>query len=192
MLSIFTLPDDPSLLSYGFYTPKLVLLSVLVAIFASWMGLLIAGQAVANRAQRWIVLGTGSLALGTGVWAMHFIGMLAFDLCTDVDYAPIPTIISGLPSIGASFVALWLIARERLGGWNLLAGGVAVGAGIGAMHYAGMAGMQMGLELRYDPLMFGLSIVVAVVLATLALWVRFGLSHVTRLKEAHRLLLGGS
>jgi len=191
MLSIFTLPDDPSLLSYGFYTPKLVILSVLVAIFASWMGLLIAGQAVANRAQRWIVLGTGSLALGTGVWAMHFIGMLAFDLCTDVDYAPIPTIISGLPSIGASFVALWLIARERLGGWNLLAGGVAVGAGIGAMHYAGMAGMQMGLELRYDPLMFGLSIVVAVVLATLALWVRFGLSHVTRLTEAHRLLLAG-
>jgi PAS domain S-box-containing protein len=191
MLSIFTLPDDPSLLSYGFYTPKLVILSVLVAIFASWMALLVAGQAVANRAQRSIVLGTGSLALGTGVWAMHFIGMLAFDLCTDVEYDPVATIISGLPSIGASFVALWLIARERLGGWSLLGGGVAVGAGIGAMHYAGMAGMQMGLELRYDPLMFGLSIVVAVVLATLALWVRFGLSGVMHLKEAHRLLLAG-
>jgi NO-binding membrane sensor protein with MHYT domain len=63
---------------------------VLVAIFASWMGLQIAGQAAANRAQRWIVLGTGSLALGAGVWAMHFIGMLAFDLCTDVDYDPPP------------------------------------------------------------------------------------------------------
>jgi len=191
ILSIFTLPDDPSLLSYGFYTPKLVILSVLVAIFASWMALLIAGQAAANRAQRWIVLGTGSLALGTGVWAMHFIGMLAFDLCTDVDYDPVATVISGLPSIGASFVALWLIARERLGGWSLLAGGVLVGAGIGVMHYAGMAGMRMGLELHYDPAMFGLSIVVAVVLATLALWVRFGLSNVTQLKEWHRLLLAG-
>jgi len=189
MLSIFTLPDDPSLLSYGLYTPKLVILSVLVAIFASWMALLVAGQAVANRSQRWIVLGTGSLALGTGVWAMHFIGMLAFDLCTDVDYAPLPTIISGLPSIGASFIALWLIARDRLSGWGLLAGGVAVGAGIGAMHYAGMAGMRMGLELRYDPWIFALSIVVAVVLATLALWVRFGLAGVSRLKESHRLLL---
>src|SRR4051794_22246584 len=123
MLSIFTLPDDPNLLSYGFYTPKLVILSVLVAIFASWMALLVAGQAVANRAQRSIVLGTGSLALGIGVWAMHFIGMLAFDLCTSVDYDPVTTLISGLPSIGASFVALWLIARERLGGWGLLAGG---------------------------------------------------------------------
>jgi len=190
--SLFTIPDDPSLLSYGMYTPGLVILSVLVAIFASWMALLIAGQAAVNRSQRWIVLGTGSLALGTGVWAMHFIGMLAFDLCTDVDYDPVATIISGVPSIAASFVALWLIARERLGGWGLLAGGVVVGAGIGVMHYAGMAGMRMGLELRYDPWMFALSIVVAVVLATLALWVRFGLSSLShRLSEARRLALAG-
>jgi PAS domain S-box-containing protein len=190
MLSLFNVPADPSLLSYGLYTPKLVILSVLVAIFASWMALQIAGQAVANRSQRWIVLGSGSLALGTGVWAMHFIGMLAFDLCTDVDYDPVATIISGVPSIAASFVALWLIARERLGGWGLLAGGVVVGAGIGVMHYAGMAGMRMGLELHYDPMMFGLSIVVAVVLATLALWVRFGLSSLShRLSEQRRLLL---
>jgi PAS domain S-box-containing protein len=191
LFSLFNVPDDPSLLSYGMYTPRLVVLSVLVAIFASWMALLIAGQAAVNRAQRWIVLGTGSLALGTGVWAMHFIGMLAFDLCTDVDYDPLATIISGLPSVGASFVALWLIARERLGGWSLLAGGVVVGAGIGVMHYAGMAGMRMGLELHYDAWMFGLSIVVAVVLATLALWVRFGLSSLPWLGERRRLLLAG-
>jgi PAS domain S-box-containing protein len=190
MLSVFTLPTDPSLLSYGLYTPKLVALSVLVAIFASWMGLQIAGQATANRAQRWIILGTGSLSLGAGVWAMHFIGMLAFDLCTTVDYDPTATILSSLPSIAASFVALAVIARDRLGGWGLLAGGVLVGAGIGVMHYAGMAGMRMGLGLRYDPFTFGLSIVVAVVLATLALWVRFGLSSLShRLSEQRRLLL---
>jgi PAS domain S-box-containing protein len=191
LFSLFNVPDDPSLLSYGTYTPGLVILSVLVAIFASWMALLTAGQAVVNRSQRWTVLGTGSLALGTGVWAMHFIGMLAFDLCTDVDYDPVTTIISGLPSIAASFAALWLIARERLGGWGLLAGGVVVGAGIGVMHYAGMAGMRMNLELHYDPWMFLLSIVVAVVLATLALWVRFGLSNLSRLSESRRLLLAG-
>jgi PAS domain S-box-containing protein len=191
LFSLFNVPDDPSLLSYGMYTPKLVILSVLVAIFASWMALLIAGQAAENRAQRWIVLGTGSLALGTGVWAMHFIGMLAFDLCTDVDYDPLATIISGVPSVAASFVALWMIARERLGGWSLLAGGVVVGAGIGVMHYAGMAGMRMGLALHYDIWMFLLSIVVAVVLATLALWVRFGLSSVRGMSESRRLLLAG-
>jgi len=189
MLELFTLPADPSLLSYGIYTPKLVILSVLVAIFSSWMGLQMAGQAAANHAQRWIVLGTGSVALGAGVWAMHFIGMLAFDLCTPVDYDPATTIASNLPSIAAAFVALALIARERLGGWGLLAGGVVVGAGIGVMHYAGMAGMRMGLELHYNPYVFALSIVVAVVLATLALWVRFGLRNVRGLSESRRLLL---
>jgi PAS domain S-box-containing protein len=190
LFSLFNVPDDPSLLSYGVYTPGLVILSILVAIFASWMALLVAGQAAVNRSQRWIVLGTGSLALGTGVWAMHFIGMLAFDLCTDVDYDPVATLISGVPSIFASFAALWLISRERLGGWGLLAGGVVVGAGIGIMHYAGMAGMRMGLELHYDLPTFLLSIVVAVVLATLALWVRFGLSSLShRLSEGRRIFL---
>jgi PAS domain S-box-containing protein len=192
MLDLFKIPSDPSLLSYGMYTPKLVVLSVLVAIFSSWMGLQIAGQVAANRSQRWLVLATGSLALGAGVWAMHFIGMLAFDLCTEVDYDPTITILSNLPSIGAAFVALTLIARERLRGWGLVLGGVLVGAGIGVMHYAGMAGMRMGMELRYDPFMFGLSIVVAVVLATIALYVRFGLSNVRGLTESKRLLLAAT
>ena len=189
MLQLFSVPDDPSLLTFGVYEPRLVVLSLLVAIFSSWMGLQIAGQASANRAQRTVVLGTGSLALGAGVWAMHFIGMLAFNLCTRVDYDELTTILSALPSIAASFVALSLIARPHLGRGGLLAGGVLVGAGIGAMHYSGMAGMRMSLSLHYDPLMFGLSIVVAVVLATLALGVRSGLSRFQSMSESRRLLL---
>ena len=188
-MSLFMLPDDPSLLSYGIYDSKLVLLSLLVAIFSSWMGLQIAGQARQRDSQRQIFLLTGSLALGAGVWAMHFVGMLAFNLCTQVSYDPMTTIGSSLPSIGASFVALSLIARERLSRNGLLAGGLLVGAGIGAMHYAGMAGMRMSLDLRYDPLTFALSIVVAVVLATLALWVRFGLRRFRSMSEGKRLLL---
>jgi PAS domain S-box-containing protein len=186
---LFFAPTTMSLLTYGHYNPSLVALSVLIAIFSSWMGLQIAGQASANRAQRSIVLLTGSLALGSGVWAMHFIGMLAFDLCTRVDYDPATTILSILPSIGASFVALSLIGRTRLGGWALLGGGVLVGAGIGAMHYTGMASMRMSLLLRYDPWMFALSIAVAVVLATLALWVRFGLRSFSAGLNESRLLL---
>ena len=190
MHDLFTIPADPSVLSYGIYTPKLIVLSVLVAIFSSWMGLQIAGQAAANRAQRWIVLGTGSLALGAGVWAMHFIGMLAFDVCAEVDYDPTITILSSLPSILAATVALRLNVDERVGGWSLLVGGVLVGAGIGAMHYVGMTGMRTSLALHYDPWIFALSIVVAVALATLALWVRFGLSSMSpRLTESKRLLL---
>jgi PAS domain S-box-containing protein len=190
MLDLFTMPADPSLLSYGSYDARLVVLSVLVAIFTSWVGLRVAGQAAANRAQRAVVLSTGSVALGAGVWAMHFIGMLAFDLCTRVEYDPTITFLSNVPSVAASFVALSLIGRERIGRWTLLLGGVLVGAGIGAMHYTGMAGMRMSLNLRYDPAMFALSIVVAVVLATLALWVRFGLKSLgPRMSQQRRLLL---
>jgi PAS domain S-box-containing protein len=190
MLDLFTMPADPSLLSYGRYDARLVVLSVLVAIFTSWIGLRVAGQAAANRAQRALVLTSGSVALGAGVWAMHFIGMLAFDLCTRVEYDPAITFLSNVPSVAASFVALSLIGRERIGRWTLLLGGVLVGAGIGTMHYTGMAGMRMSLDLRYDPAMFALSIVVAVVLATLALWVRFGLKSLgPRLSPGRRLLL---
>ncbi|WP_377703345.1 MHYT domain-containing protein [Pseudoduganella sp. UC29_71] len=194
LAQLFSPPTDPSMLSYGTYDLWLVALSVLVASFSSWMGLQMAGQAAAATTARLrsAALLTGSLALGSGVWAMHFIGMLAFDLCTSVDYDRAITIWSMLPSVAASFVALSIISRQQIGRWQLLAGGVLVGAGIGAMHYTGMAAMRMPLALRYDPAMFGLSIVVAVALATLALWVRFGLSALgDRVSNGTRLALAG-
>ncbi|CAN7722741.1 PAS domain S-box protein [Pseudoduganella sp. LjRoot289] len=194
LAQLFSPPSDPSMLTYGIYDPWLVVLSVVVASFSSWMGLQMAGQAgaAANPRLRRAALLTGSLALGSGVWAMHFIGMLAFNLCTTVDYDRSITIWSMLPSVAASFVALSLISRQHIGPWALLAGGVLVGAGIGAMHYTGMAALRSALELRYDPAMFGLSIVVAVALATLALWVRFGLSALSgRISGAWRLAIAG-
>ncbi|MYM29929.1 PAS domain S-box protein [Duganella sp. CY15W] len=177
MMEIFSPPDNPVLLQYGTYSPALVILSILVAIFSSWMGLQVAEQArrINTRGLRYAMLATGSLALGCGVWSMHFIGMLAFDLCINVDYDHGLTLLSVLPSLAASWVALYIISMRRLSAISLVCGGVLVGAGIGAMHYTGMAAMVMMLDLRYDPFMFGLSIVVAVVLATLALWIRFGL-----------------
>ncbi|SFU27976.1 MHYT domain-containing protein [Pseudoduganella namucuonensis] len=194
LAQLFSPPADPSLLTYGIYDPWLVVLSVVVASFSSWMGLQMAGQA-ANATMpslRRASLLTGSLALGSGVWSMHFIGMLAFNLCTAVEYDRGLTIWSMLPSVAASAVALSIIGRKEIGGWQLLTGGVLVGAGIGAMHYTGMAAMRSTLELRYDPYMFGLSILVAVALATLALWVRFGLSAMrARLSGGMRLLIAG-
>jgi PAS domain S-box-containing protein len=177
LLQIFSVPSDPSLMTVGTYDPGLVALSVAISIFASLMALHIAGQAVGatSRVVRAVALLSGTLALGAGVWAMHFIGMLAFNLCTQVTYDPVITIASMLPSLAASFVALTLLARPRIGAPELLSGGVLVGAGIGGMHYTGMAAMQLPLAQRYDPAMFSLSILVAVVLAVLALWVRYGL-----------------
>ena len=172
----FEYPADPLLL-LGSYSPGLVLLSFVIAVLASAMAIQITSLAVGVqlRSVRLLMLGSGSIALGGGVWSMHFIGMLAFALCTDVSYQPALTIFSMLPSVAASWVALDLISKKRLALSQLLLGGVLVGAGIGTMHYTGMAAMQMSAALRYDLPMFLLSILVAVVLAILALWVRFGL-----------------
>ncbi|GGZ00109.1 MHYT domain-containing protein [Pseudoduganella plicata] len=177
LTDLFTPPADPSLLQFGHYDPKLVVLSLLVATFASLMGLQMAGhsRAANSPVSRTGSLLAGSLALGSGIWAMHFIGMLAFDLCTHTTYDPAATLLSLLPGLAAATVALTILRRPTLSSGTLLTGGVLVGAGIGAMHYSGMAAMRTGLELRYDPWMFALSIVVAVVLATVALGIRFGL-----------------
>src|SRR6185369_17647647 len=140
LIQLFSPPTDPALLTYGIYDPWLVILSVVVASFSSAMGLQMAGQAARSGrpSQRFAALVTGSLALGSGVWAMHLIGMLAFNLCTPVSYDPAITLLSMLPSIAASTVALSLLSRKRIGLRSLLVGGVLVGAGIGAMHYTGM------------------------------------------------------
>ncbi|SEI07988.1 PAS domain S-box-containing protein [Rheinheimera pacifica] len=172
----FEYPADPLLLA-GSYDPSLVLLSFLIAVFSSAIAIHITAQAISvkKKSLRLLMLGSGSVALGGGVWSMHFIGMLAFALCTGVSYQPGLTFLSLIPSIAASWVALDLISKKQLRSLQLLSGGVLVGAGIGTMHYMGMAAMQMSVALRYDLPMFLLSILVAVVLAIIALWVRFGL-----------------
>ncbi|MBU1620356.1 MAG: PAS domain S-box protein [Gammaproteobacteria bacterium] len=175
---LFEHPADPLLLS-GSYDLSLVVLSFLIAVFASAMAMQITAQAISVRKNslRMLMLGSGSVALGGGVWSMHFIGMLAFTLCTEVSYHSGLTLLSMLPSVAASWVALDLISKKRISLPQLLSGGVLMGAGIGTMHYSGMAAMQMSVALRYDLPMFLLSILVAVVLAIVALWIRFGLKR---------------
>lgn len=190
----FTVPDDSSLLVTGVYDPRLVLLSVLTAIVAATMALQVTGHAASsNPRTRAVALASGSAALGGGVWAMHFIGMLAFSLCVPVHYDPLVTGLSILPSLAASAIALSIIGRPSISPVRLFIGGVAVGVGIGAMHYSGMEAMRTAVLLRYDPYMFVLSILVAVALAILALWIRFGLrSQATRLGRAGVVLAGGT
>lgn len=175
-LQMFSYPADSLLLS-GDYNYTLVILSILIAISASTLALALADEASHLRGkQRQVVLFTGSIALGTGIWSMHFIGMLAFMLCTPVSYLTNTTLLSILPSLFASWVALTLISREKLKILPLLLGGILMGAGIGAMHYSSMAAMTMSVQLRYSPTMFVLSIAVAVILSIFALYVRFGVA----------------
>lgn len=181
--ALFTIPPDSTLI-YGNYNPWLVALSVLIAMFASFMGLLVASQTAQTQStiRKQTMLLVGSIALGGAIWTMHFIGMLAFDLCTDVSYGWQLTLASLLPGIGASWVALNYINSHRKGFFPLLLGGVLVGSGIGTMHYTGMAAMEMAPLLRYNLPMFALSIIVAVVMAMLSLWIRFGLHTLWKTK----------
>ncbi|HEY0956426.1 MAG TPA: PAS domain S-box protein, partial [Roseateles sp.] len=181
----------PTALLTGSYEPWQVLLSLAVATLTSALALQLAGMAGRSSAPgaRQLTLASGSVAMGGGIWAMHFIGMLAFQLCTVVEYHPGLTLLSMLPALLASWVALSLLSRGELGRWRWVSSGVLVGAGIGTMHYMGMAAMQMSVALRYDPLWFAASIVVAVLLAMLALWIRFGLEG--RVRPALAIALGG-
>ncbi|MFT3812821.1 MAG: MHYT domain-containing protein [Acidovorax sp.] len=183
------IPPDPRL--WQQHDPWLVALSVLLAVGASVMALhmaALARRASSSGLRRW-TLGAGALALGGGIWAMHFVGMLAFSVCAHGDFAYGVTAASMLPGVAAAWVALWLLARPQVGARTLAGGGVLMGAGIGAMHYSGMAASSVMPALRYDPLWFALSLVVAVLLATLALWVRFGVRRWLR-GEPATLLAG--
>lgn len=177
----------------GNHNLSLVAISILVAILSSMMALQIAGMARAAHGQllRQIALISGSIALGGGIWSMHFIGMLAFELGTHVHYHPFITIASMLPSVFASWVALHMLSHNSINKRQLVVGGVLVGAGIGTMHYSGMAAMNMGATLRYDPIWFIASIIVAVLTAMIALWVRFGLHNHGRLSSTRATLISG-
>ena len=172
MLSTLFAPAAGQIL-FGLYEPWLVALSVAIAIFSSVLALQMVDLAM--RGGRWfraLTLFTASIALGTGVWTMHFVAMLAFNLCTPVSYDPVVTALSVLPSFAASAVALGVISRPKVTRTALLFGGVLVGGGIGIMHYVGMSAMRTVPVLRYDPWFFFLSVFVAVALAWLSLWIR--------------------
>ena len=169
---------EPGLLYYGHYSAGLIALSVGMAIFAAYIALLVADLAERTErvATRRLLLTLGGLALGVGIWAMHFVGMLGFSIPCGVSYDPWITGFSMVPGVLASIFSLHLISRRHMDQRTLLLGGTLFGAGIGVMHYAGMAAMRMEALLRYDIKLFLLSIVVAVALAILALWTRTGIT----------------
>jgi signal transduction histidine kinase/ActR/RegA family two-component response regulator len=157
------------------YNPLLVALSIFVASMAAYSALRIVGRinAAYTHVTKSLWLGAGAVTMGIGVWAMHFVGMLAFILPVPVSYGVLLTLLSMLPSILASGVMLHVISRDHIGIRQLLLGGTLMGAGIGLMHYTGMVAMQTEAIMLYDPLLFLVSIAVAVALATMALYTKF-------------------
>ena len=164
------------------HDPAAVLLSALVAAAASYVGLDLAQRVrSAERALALCWCLGGSLALGTGIWAMHFIGMLAFELPVAIGYEPLPTALSWLAAVGVSLLALVVASRPRLGWAGLVVAAVAMGAGICAMHYIGMAALRFEPGIHWRPAWVAASAAVAVAASALALWM---------FRHLHRLAAG--
>ncbi|WP_147305195.1 EAL domain-containing protein [Alkalilimnicola ehrlichii] len=146
------------------HNSTLVLLSYCIALLAAYTALAVSERVrCAHRKIGygfWLAL--GAAILGIGVWSMHFIGMLAYQVGFPVDYAVPLTLASVLPAVVGSVYALHLIAQGHARHWQYIAAGSLLGLGIGIMHYSGMAAMQIQAELRYRPDWFAASLIVAI------------------------------
>ncbi len=111
--------------------------------------------------------------MGIGIWSMHYIGMLAFSLPVPVLYDWPTVLLSLLAAIFASAVALFIVSRQRMGWMRALIGSVIMGSGIAAMHYIGMAAMRLRGMCHYDPALLALSVVLAIIISLVALWLTF-------------------
>ena len=113
--------------------------------------------------------------MGIGIWAMHFLGMLAFSLPIPMGYDPTITFLSLLIAIASSAFALWVVCQKKFSTWRLCVSALVMGAGVAAMHYTGMEAMRMTPHIQYVPSLAILSIVIAVLASGVALWLAFHL-----------------
>ena len=160
----------------GHHDPLLVALSIAIALVAAYAALDLAGRVTAARGRaRLCWLAGGAVVMGTGIWSMHYVAMLAAHYPVPVFYDVPLVAVSLLAAVLASAVALVLASRERFDSRSALPGGIAMGAGIAGMHYIGMAAMHMDAVISYDGARVLLSVVLAIGASLAALWLAFHL-----------------
>src|SRR3954470_13334757 len=163
----------PAILT-GTYDVRLVVLSVLIAILAAGAALDLAGRVTLARGMiRFWWLTGGANAMGTGIWSMHYIGMLAFQLPVVVLYDWPTVLVSLLAAGAASWAALFVVSRETMTMSQAVIGSLFMGGGIAAMHYIGMGAMRLPAMCDYSPLGVWLSIMLAAIIAFAALQMSF-------------------
>ena len=160
------------------YDPLLVALSYVISVFGSYTALRLA--IAIPRAETWMgviasVIGAALALGGGGIWSMHFIAMNAADMGMPVAGDAFLTIASLVTGIVVSAIGLFVVGRSDGAVSNLLGGGIVTGLGFALMHYTGMAAMIMPAKINYDTTLFAASIVIAIVAATVALWLAFHL-----------------
>src|ERR1700756_1952884 len=158
----------------GSYNYALLAPLVVIAMLASYAALDLAGRVTAasgwSRAV-WLLGGAG--AMGTGIWSMHYIGMLAFILPIPVAYHWPTVLLSLFAAILASVIALYMVSRQKMGASRAVAGSVLMGAGIASMHYIGMAAMRLPAMCQFNSSLVVMSVAFAVLISFAALWITF-------------------
>ncbi|MBH0164181.1 EAL domain-containing protein [Fictibacillus sp. 7GRE50] len=153
------------------YHIPLVSLSIIIAVIASYAALDLGIQVQKTKSYaRYIWMISGAFAMGMGIWAMHFVAMLAFHLSISVTYDVTLVIVSIIPAILSSGIALYIISRPVMGKKQVLLGALFMATGIVSMHYTGMEAMKMNAEIDYNPVLWTLSAVIAFVASVVALY----------------------
>ncbi len=161
---------------YGTYNVLLIFISYIIAVAAAYSALDLAGRvnrSIGRVRQLWLLC--GAMSMGLGIWSMHFVGMLAFKLPVQVSYDVTLVVLSVLFAAAGSYIALYVVCRAVMGAKELVTGGLLMATSICAMHYTGMAAMK--IEIDYDPIWVGLSIVVALTASLAALYLIFKLGR---------------
>src|ERR1700675_206916 len=154
----------------GSYDYRLVALSVLIAVFSSYAALDLAARVTAAHGRiRFAWLLGGAAAMGTGIWSMHYIGMLAFSLPIPVLYDWPTVLLSLLAAVFTSAIALFVVSRQKMGWLAATVGSIIMGAGIATMHYTGMAAMRLPATCHYSSALVTLSVALAIVISLVAL-----------------------
>ncbi|PJN51449.1 Cyclic di-GMP phosphodiesterase Gmr [Paenibacillus sp. GM2FR] len=160
----------------GNYNYYIVGLSIAIAILASYSALNITSKiSEANGKSKFFWLFGGAMVMGSGVWSMHFVGMLAMHMNMNVRYDVFLTIMSMLASVVSSFIAFYITMPKNINWSKIAIGGFIMGSGIVIMHYMGMEAMVIHAEISYDPGLWVLSAIIALVAsyAALLLFLRF-------------------
>lgn len=171
----------------GSHDPFLVVFSVVIAVIAAYTALDLAGRvAAASGRERlgWLV--AGSVAMGTGIWSMHFVGMLALQLGVPISYDVARVALSAVVAIGASALALSISARPSMTRNEAIGGGVLMGFAIAGMHYIGMSALRANVIVSFRQSLVTLSVLIAISASFVAL----SLAHRFRTRETRRAEYG--
>jgi two-component system, sensor histidine kinase and response regulator len=165
---------SPAHIMVGSYDYQLVALSVLIAVLASYSALDLTGRVTAARgAARMVWLTGGAVAMGLGIWSMHYVGMLAFRLPVPVQYDWPTVLLSLLAAMCASAIALFVASRTTMGLARAAIGSVFMGGAIAGMHYIGMAAMRLPAMCSYSTGIVAVSVALAIVISFVALLLTF-------------------